>query len=214
VLTFLSAAKSGWAKGQYRPDWGAADGCATIMPVGALLCLAGLFFQPREVAAQAMPSPEIQRRIDSVCAFLTPPVVEKDDARQTLWERMAADHVPGVSVAVIHNGEIEWAQGFGVVQPGGAPVTVDTLFQAGSISKPVAAMAALRLVREGKLSLDSDVNQALTSWKIPASGAAPEGVVTLRELLAHSAGWLSARGVQLPSTWKAFELERSALGKF
>jgi CubicO group peptidase (beta-lactamase class C family) len=101
---------------------------------------------------------------------------------------MAADRVPGVSVAVIHNDAIEWAQGFGVVQLGGAPVTGETLFQAGSISKPVAAMAALRLVQEGKVSLDSDVNQALTSWKIPPSAAAPGAVVTLRELLTHTAG--------------------------
>jgi len=60
---------------------------------------------------------------------------------------MIADRVPGVSIAVIHNGEIEWAQGFGVVRLGGEPVTAETLFQAGSISKPVSAMAALRLVQ-------------------------------------------------------------------
>jgi CubicO group peptidase (beta-lactamase class C family) len=102
---------------------------------------------------------------------------------------MAVDHVPGVSIAVIHNGEIEWAQGFGVVRLGGAPVTTETLFQAGSISKPVSAMAALRLVQEGKLSLDSDVNQALTSWKIPMSTSVPEAIITLRELLTHTAGF-------------------------
>jgi CubicO group peptidase (beta-lactamase class C family) len=89
---------------------------------------------------------------------------------------MAAVHVPGVSIAVIHDGAIEWAQGFGVVQVGGAPVTAETLFQAGSISKPVAAMAALHLVEQGKLSLDSDVNTALTSWKIPPSAALPGAV--------------------------------------
>jgi CubicO group peptidase (beta-lactamase class C family) len=144
----------------------------------------------QRLAAQTVLSPEIQRRIESVCACLTTPVVEKDDphACQKLQDRMAADRVPGVSVAVIHNGAIEWAQGFGVVQLGGAPVTVETLFQAGSIGKPVSAMAALRLVQEGKLSLDSDVNQALTLWKIPPSAAAPGAVVTLRELLTHTAG--------------------------
>jgi CubicO group peptidase (beta-lactamase class C family) len=135
-------------------------------------------------------SPEIQRRIERVCACLTTPIVEKDDphAYQTLHDRMTANRVPGVSIAVIHNGEIEWAQGFGVAQLDGAPVTAETLFQSGSISKPVAAMAALRLVQEGELSLDTDVNQALTSWKIPPSAAAPGAVVTLRELLNHTAG--------------------------
>jgi CubicO group peptidase (beta-lactamase class C family) len=156
----------------------------------ALPCLAAMLLQPRGIGAQPVLSPEIQRRIERVCACLTTPVIEKDDphACQTLQERMAADRVPGVSVAVIHNGEIEWAQGFGVVQLGAAPVTAETLFQSGSISKPVAAMAALRLVQEGQLSLDTDVNQTLTSWKIPPSAAAPGAVVTLRELLTHTAG--------------------------
>src|SRR5215471_3300393 len=160
--------------------------CRLVLP----LCLATLLWQPRRLAAQTVLSPEVQRRVESVGACLTTPVVERDDphACQTLQDRMAADRVPGVSIAVIHNGEIEWAQGFGVAQLGGASVTVETLFQAGSISKPVSAMAALRLVQEGKLSLDSDVNQALTSWKIPPSAAAPGAVVTLRELLTHTAG--------------------------
>jgi CubicO group peptidase (beta-lactamase class C family) len=137
-----------------------------------------------------MPSPEVQRRIDRVCACLTAKVVEKDDpdACQKLQDRMAADHVPGVSIAVIHDGVIEWAQGFGVMELGGSPVTAETLFQAGSISKPVAAMAALHLVEQGKLSLDADVNQALTAWQISPSPAAPAAVVTLRELLNHTAG--------------------------
>jgi CubicO group peptidase (beta-lactamase class C family) len=127
--------------------------------------------------------------MDDVCACITTKVVKDDpNACQKLQDRMAAYHVPGVSVAVIHNGAIEWAQGFGVVRLGGAPVTEKTLFQAGSISKPVAAMAALHLVEQGKLSLDTDVNEALTSWKIPPSAALPEAMVTLRELLTHTAG--------------------------
>jgi CubicO group peptidase (beta-lactamase class C family) len=161
-----------------------------LSPLTALLCLAGLCCQPPEVVAQTTFPAEVQNRIEKVGACITTAVVEKDDpdACQTLTDRMAADHVPGVSVAVIHNGAIEWAQGFGVVRPGGAPVTAETLFQAGSISKPVAAMAALRLVEQGRLSLDSDVNQALTSWKIPPAASAPGAVVTLRELLSHTAG--------------------------
>ena len=101
---------------------------------------------------------------------------------------MDAERVPGVSVAVIRNGAIAWAQGFGVLRRGGAPVTSETLFQAGSISKPVAAMAALHLVGQGRLSLDADVNQTLTGWKVPASEVARGAVVTLRQLLSHTAG--------------------------
>jgi CubicO group peptidase (beta-lactamase class C family) len=161
-----------------------------LYPLAALLCLTALCYQPPRLRAQTALSPEVQSRIENVGACLTTPVVEKGDpqACQTLADRMVADHVPGVSVAVIHNGAIEWALGFGVVRLGGAPVTAETLFQAGSISKPVAAMAALYLVEQGRLSLDSDVNQALTSWKISPNAAAPGAVVTLRELLSHTAG--------------------------
>jgi CubicO group peptidase (beta-lactamase class C family) len=70
----------------------------------------------------------------------------------------------------------------------GASVTAETMFQAGSISKPLAAMAALHLVQEGKLSLDADVNTELTSWKLPDAPVAAGKHVTLRELLTHTGG--------------------------
>jgi CubicO group peptidase (beta-lactamase class C family) len=103
-------------------------------------------------------------------------------------------HVPGVSVAVAVDGKIAWARGFGVKRADGAdPVDADTLFQAASISKPVAASAALRLVDEGKLALDRPVNELLTSWQLPDSKVAKAEQVTLRRLLCHGAG-LSVHG--------------------
>lgn len=103
--------------------------------------------------------------------------------------------VPGVSVAVVSGGKIDWARGYGVLEQG-RPERVDTLtlFQAASISKPVAAALALRMVERGDLSLDEDVNGRLRSWKIPASPASQGKVITLRMLLSHSAG-LSMHGV-------------------
>jgi CubicO group peptidase (beta-lactamase class C family) len=101
---------------------------------------------------------------------------------------MAELHVPGVGIAVLHDGRIEWAKGYGVRQVGGEAVNAETLFQAGSISKPLAALAALHLVQEGKLSLDTNINASLTSWKLPPSADAPGATVTLRELLTHTAG--------------------------
>lgn len=65
----------------------------------------------------------------------------------------------------------------------------DTLFQAGSISKLVAAMAALYQVQNKRLALDADINTELVSWKVPNSPAANGKVVTLRELLTHTAGF-------------------------
>jgi hypothetical protein len=136
-----------------------------------------------------MPS-ELQQHVERVTTCLHPEVQVKDEPHPciTLSARMAQLHIPGVSVAVIHNGVIEWAAGFGVRQFGGATVNADTLFQAGSINKPVAAMGALHQVQEKKLSLDADVNKELVSWKVPDSPAANGKPVTLRELLTHAAG--------------------------
>src|ERR1700690_3773691 len=83
-------------------------------------------------------------------------------------ELMKAYKVPGLSVAVIDNFKIAWTKAYGVTEVGSAnPVTVHTLFQAGSISKPVAATGALYLGEHGKLSLDENVNDKLKSWQVP-----------------------------------------------
>lgn len=106
--------------------------------------------------------------------------------KRKLAEEMARLGVPGVSIAVIHGGEVEWSKGYGVTQQGGAPVTPATLFQAASISKPVTAMAVLKLAESGAVALDADVNSYLGLWKLPKD--ADNSPVTLRQLLSHSAG--------------------------
>lgn len=154
-----------------------------------LLAALSLFFAacPLLFAQSAPGTDELIHRIETC---LPPTVVVKGEppACTPLLTRMQQLHIPGVSIAVVHNGVIQWARGYGVASPDNKPVTPETIFQAGSISKPVAAMATLRLVQEGKLSLDVDVNTKLTSWKVPASDAAPGAVVTLRELMTHTAG--------------------------
>jgi CubicO group peptidase (beta-lactamase class C family) len=106
-----------------------------------------------------------------------------------LEERMQFYRVPGVNLAVIQDGEVEWARGYGFKESGGSePISPDTLFQAASISKPVAAMAALSLVEKGILELDEDVNQKLLSWKVPENEFTQLEKVTLRRILSHSAG--------------------------
>ncbi len=132
----------------------------------------------------------VAERIQRVENGLLPAVMIKGQTTpMKLAERMAHYKVPGLSVAVINDGKIEWARGYGVVErDGDKPVTADTLFLAGSISKPVAALAALRLVEQGKLNLDEDVNQKLKTWKVPENEFTKEKKVTLRGLLSHSAG--------------------------
>ena len=107
---------------------------------------------------------------------------------KTLYEQLASYHTPGISIAVINDFGIDWACGYGVCESGTTrEVTPDTLFQAGSISKPVFALAVMRIVQEGRLNLDEDVNAYLTSWRVPANGDW-QPRVTLRHLLSHTAG--------------------------
>jgi CubicO group peptidase (beta-lactamase class C family) len=109
--------------------------------------------------------------------------------RLNLARLMQQLNVPGLSVAVIDNFEIVWAKGYGVIESGStARVSTQTLFQAGSISKPVAATGALYLVEHGKLSLDEDLNQKLVSWKIPENEFTKDSKVTLRRIMSHTAG--------------------------
>ena len=126
-------------------------------------------------------------------------------------------NVPGLSVAVIDNYKIAWTRTYGVTEPGGkTPVTAKTLFQAGSISKPVAATGMLTLVQQGKLSLDEDVNRKLKTWKVPENEFTKEQKVTLRRLASHSAG-LTVHGFpgydvdeKIPTLVQIFNGERPA----
>jgi CubicO group peptidase (beta-lactamase class C family) len=103
---------------------------------------------------------------------------------------LRAHGIPGMSVAVIDDFKIVWAKGYGVTRRGGStPVTPETLFLAGSISKPVAAVAALALVGEGRLALDRDVNEQLRSWHVPQSAFDKREKVTLARILDHTAGF-------------------------
>ena len=138
----------------------------------------------------AAPSAEVQKRIATVERSLIPVVRIKGRAPNQLAEQMQRLHVPGVSVAVINHGEIEWAKGYGLADiHTKTPVTSETLFQAGSVSKPVAALAALKLVEEGKLNLDGGVNSQLKSWKVPENKFTKQHAVDLRGILSHTAGF-------------------------
>ncbi|EDX82367.1 beta-lactamase [Synechococcus sp. PCC 7335] len=132
----------------------------------------------------------VEQRIEQVINnILSAPALDKEpETRTTLEEKMSQHHTPGVSIAVVDKGEIDWASGFGIREAGQeVSLTPDTLFQAGSISKPIFSLAVLRLVQEGRLNLDEDVNRYLTSWKVPANGDW-QPRVTLRHLLSHTAG--------------------------
>ena len=118
----------------------------------------------------------------------SPSVQDIQQSLRFVPDRMAHYHVPGLSLAFIHNGTVGWTQAYGIARVGGEPVTPETVFQASSIGMPVTAVAVLRLVEQGKLNLDADVSQYLRSWKLPTNTFTEQKKVTLRELLSHTAG--------------------------
>lgn len=102
---------------------------------------------------------------------------------------MKQHHIPGISIAVANEGKIDWARGYGIANAEtGTKVDSTTLFQAASISKPITALAILKMMEEGKVALDTDVNTYLKDWKVPENKFTQIEKVTLRRLLTHSAG--------------------------
>ena len=100
----------------------------------------------------------------------------------SLEEAKAALNIPSVSLALIDRDSIAFARAYG------ENATPNTLYQAASLSKFVAAVGAMRLVDQKTLTLDDDVNVKLTSWKVPTNGFDKAHPVTLRGLLSMTAG--------------------------
>lgn len=117
-------------------------------------------------------------------------VIEDPSSKKNILERMKFYNVSATSIAVVNDNRIEWAEGYGHVEsdPNSQQITPHTLFQAGSVSKPITALGALLLVQQGKISLDTDVNQYLKRWKIPDNQYTNLQKITLRQLLSHTAG--------------------------
>jgi CubicO group peptidase (beta-lactamase class C family) len=129
----------------------------------------------------------VQSRIERVEKGLLNAVLVQGDPGWSIEERMKQFNIPGVSIAVIKDFKIEWAKAYGVKDfETKEPVTIETLFQAGSISKPVAAMVALKKVEQGKIALDENINDKLTSWKLPDNEFTAKKKVTLANLLSHT----------------------------
>lgn len=113
----------------------------------------------------------------------------EDIASHSLEALMERYGVPGVSISVIRDFEVHWSQGYGIADvESGTEVNSETLFQAASISKPVAAMAVLRAAETGELGLDDDIDTILKSWHLPESPHTRDRPVTPRGLTSHTAG--------------------------
>ena len=107
----------------------------------------------------------------------------------SLEDLMKRYGVPGLSVAVIQDFDIFWTRGYGISDvESGAPVNDETLLQAASISKPVAAMAVLKASEQGLFGIDDDIDTIVKSWHLPASPYTKDRPVTPRTLTSHTAG--------------------------
>jgi CubicO group peptidase (beta-lactamase class C family) len=143
---------------------------------------------PLATAVPVEGPPELEQRVE--WALLPPLQVQGEAlAPTTLRERMAALKVTGLSIAVFDEAGQVWAKGYGLADAETREaVTVRTLFQAGSISKSVNALAVLLAASRGAFSLDVPVNDLLSEWKLPDSPLTKQTPVTLRRLLSHTAG--------------------------
>lgn len=159
------------------------------LEVCAFFC--GLIFICVFVPSTTLQVSTIEARIQRVENGLLLPTKLKGESASgmKLLDRMQFYKTPGVSIAVINEARIEWARAYGTLEAGGkAPVTATTVFQSASISKPIAAMAILRLVDQRKLDLDTDVNAGLKSWRVTENEFTRTQKATVRRILSHSAG--------------------------
>lgn len=168
----------------------AAGVAAAARPLPATGASIGQAADARE-RADAAPLDSLERRISRIERGLLAPVQirGREPERYEIAARMRFHGVPAVSVAVVEGGRLAWARAWGFADRENArSATTETLFQAASISKPLAALAALRLVDRGLLGLDDDVTELLTAWKLRGPAAGRGEPVTLRRLLSHTAG--------------------------
>ena len=136
-------------------------------------------------------APTTAERIAAIEKSVLPTLVIKGETAPTvtLAQRMEQLSVRGISVAVFNGGALEWTKAYGYAdKERGVPATPATMFEAGSISKAVAALAALRLVEKGTFDLDANVNDKLQSWHLPDNQFTTSHKVTLRNILNHTAG--------------------------
>lgn len=134
--------------------------------------------------------PDLSERIKRIENNLqTQLQIEGEEKRYNIEERLKELGIPGVSIALVIDGKLEWAKGYGMADSAeNRKIDTKTMFLAGSISKPVAALRAHQLQEQGVLDIDKNVNDYLTSWKVPDNAFTVNEKVTTRRILNHTAG--------------------------
>ena len=151
--------------------------------------LLSLLLFPITVSCQTI-DPAIQQKINAVENSLAPSIIYGDTIpKLNIEKRMKATSVQGLSIAVIRDYKIEWAKGYGWADvEEQRKVTPDTRFQAASISKSINSMGVLKLIEDGQLDPEEDINNYLTGWKFQYDSISKNKKISVYNLLSHTAG--------------------------
>jgi CubicO group peptidase (beta-lactamase class C family) len=153
-----------------------------------IFSLIALCFSLSNLFSQATYSKEVEEQIKKVENNVCGRVIIEGES-QNILDRMAFYKVKGLSVAVVNNYKVVWAKGYGWADESEKrPVTTETLFEPGSISKSLNGVGVLKLVQDKKLDLNVDINTYLKSWKFPYDKISNSKKITLAHLLSHTAG--------------------------
>ncbi len=115
-------------------------------------------------------------------------------SKYSIIDRMKFYKIPSVSIAVINNGKIEWTKTYGYADIETKRLAnTTTLYQVASITKSVNGLGIMKLVQDGKLTLTKDIRNYLKSWTFPDNELSKNKLITLKNLLSHTAG-LSVHG--------------------
>lgn len=159
----------------------------TAVPIACLAVLLACGGEPTPPAV-APPLPPPQPEIPITGAAVAGMAIY-DQAIPDLMRKYA---IPGGAVAVLRDGKLLYARGFGYADvENRTPVQPDALFRIASVSKPITGVAIMKLVEEGRLRLDDRV-APLIAHLTPAPGAAVDPrweQITIRQLLNHTGGW-------------------------
>src|SRR5262249_14228532 len=119
------------------------------------------------------------------------------DLEKQLPQLMADAMVPGLSVAIIKDGKLDWRRGFGVTDAASKKlVDHDTVFKAASMSKPVFAYAVMKLCEKGVLNLDTPLTKYARERFL--EGDARLDLITARHVLSHTSGFQNWRSNKEP----------------
>lgn len=150
-------------------------------------------FMPLGLQSKEVP---VEDQIAAVERGLLPVNIFEGESPYSLLQRMKFYQTPGLSITVIKDFRILWTKTYGVADYDlQNPVTTDTLFSVGSLSKGLTALTVLSLIHQGQFKLDDDVRTLLSSWKIAENEFTRRAKITPALLMNHSSGAMHHFGV-------------------